>query len=437
MGVAKDVLVGGGPAQVQEELAAGRSLHARLIRSAFVISPVKRAVINMLQPIRPDPGHIAHNFRLRNWRWNGGRGKFVFGVQPNIKRASGTDIPDLKFDLPKYLSNGEFIWHDFYYNPSAFLLMRVPRLLLHGFYRSQGGRRLLGHLGHLSPDFLECSPEHQRLPTHEKNLKDANSRQNSCIYFEFPLYVDALLFGAGIVLVGGGGGFYIYGLGRWTIGASALGTIVLASCFTSTLCCDPVFLRVLWRALSGTNADSCQCKYRQQFQHNTKNVSQKLLTPDNLRITLNTARQDMANTLGTDKKIAVIAALTVGSSIRSIERMTGVHRDTIMRLGVKVGQGCTALLDQTMRNLPCARLEMDEIWGFVGKKDRNVRVDDDLSVGSVWTFCAIDADTKLVPCFKVGERMLPPQPLLCRTSLAGWRTGYKSLPMALRLTWMP
>ncbi len=107
---------------------------------------------------------------------------------------------------------------------------------------------------------------------------------------------------------------------------------------------------------------------RQTFQHNTENVSQKLLTLPYLRITLNTAGQDMANLLGTDKKIAVIAALTEGSSIRSIERMTGVHRDTIMRLGVKVGQGCTGLMDETMRNLPCTRLEMDEIWGFVGKE---------------------------------------------------------------------
>jgi hypothetical protein len=53
----------------------------------------------------------------------------------------------------------------------------------------------------------------------------------------------------------------------------------------------------------------------------------------------------MANVLNTDKQIAIIAALAEGSSIRSIERMTGIHRDTIMRLGVKVGQGCTALLD--------------------------------------------------------------------------------------------
>ena len=85
----------------------------------------------------------------------------------------------------------------------------------------------------------------------------------------------------------------------------------------------------------------------------------------------------MANVLNTDKQIAVIGALAEGSSIRSIERMTGVHRDTIMRLGVKVGQGCTALMDAKMRNLPCNRLEMDEIWGFVGKKESHVREGDD------------------------------------------------------------
>lgn len=112
----------------------------------------------------------------------------------------------------------------------------------------------------------------------------------------------------------------------------------------------------------------------------------------------------MANVLNTDKKIAVISALAEGSSIRSIERITGVHRDTIMRLGVKVGQGCTALMDAKMQNLSCNRLEMDEIWGFVGKKERNVKMEDDPNLGSVWTFCAIDAETKLVPAFKVGER---------------------------------
>jgi IS1 family transposase len=145
-------------------------------------------------------------------------------------------------------------------------------------------------------------------------------------------------------------------------------------------------------------------EYRQHSKHDGENVSQKLLTPHSFRITFNPSRLAMANVLSTDKKIAVIGALAEGSSIRSIERITGVHRDTIMRLGVKVGQGCTALMDEIMQDLPCTRLEMDEIWGFVGKKDRSVRLDEDTQVGSVWTFCAIDADTKLVPTFKVGER---------------------------------
>src|ERR1700688_3160777 len=77
----------------------------------------------------------------------------------------------------------------------------------------------------------------------------------------------------------------------------------------------------------------------------------------------------MANVLSTDKQIVIIGALCEGSSIPSIERTTGVHRDTIMRLGVRIGQGCTALLDAKMRNLDCHRLEMDEGWGFVGRKN--------------------------------------------------------------------
>lgn len=75
-----------------------------------------------------------------------------------------------------------------------------------------------------------------------------------------------------------------------------------------------------------------------------------------------------------------------------------------MRLGVKVGQGCTALMDETMRNLPRQRLEMDEIWGYVGKKENHRKRDDNPECGNVWTWCVIDADTKLVPTFKVGDR---------------------------------
>jgi IS1 family transposase len=111
------------------------------------------------------------------------------------------------------------------------------------------------------------------------------------------------------------------------------------------------------------------------------------------------------NHLSIDKKIAVTAALAEGSSIRSIERMTGVHRDTIMRLGVRIGQGCARLLDHKMRNLDCQSIQVDEIWGFVGKKDRSLKESDNMyEVGSVWTYCAIDSDSKLVPSYLVGKR---------------------------------
>jgi IS1 family transposase len=112
----------------------------------------------------------------------------------------------------------------------------------------------------------------------------------------------------------------------------------------------------------------------------------------------------MANVLDKEKQTAVISALAEGSGIRQIERMTGVHRDTIMRLGVRVGQGCADLLDRKMRDLSCEHLQLDEVWGFIGKKERHVRPEDDSQYGDVWTFCAIDSDTKLVPSFKVGKR---------------------------------
>lgn len=114
----------------------------------------------------------------------------------------------------------------------------------------------------------------------------------------------------------------------------------------------------------------------------------------------------MANVLSSEKQTAIISLLAEGSSIRSIERITGVHRDTIMRLGVKVGKGCQSLLDAKMRNLSCQHLQMDEVWGFIGKKERHVRPEDNPQLGDVWTFCAIDSDTKLVPSFKVGKRDL-------------------------------
>lgn len=74
------------------------------------------------------------------------------------------------------------------------------------------------------------------------------------------------------------------------------------------------------------------------------------------------------NILPRDRQVDVIAALTEGNSIRATERLTGIHRDTIMRLGARIGHGCAALLDGMMRDLPSQLIELDELWSFVGKK---------------------------------------------------------------------
>ena len=111
------------------------------------------------------------------------------------------------------------------------------------------------------------------------------------------------------------------------------------------------------------------------------------------------------NRLPIEMQERVIAALCEGSSIRSVERMTGVHRDTVMRLGLKVGRACDEAMDEMLRGLRCHRLELDEVWCFVGKKDKQVTTKDYQSqVGSFWTWVALDADTKLVPTWLVSKR---------------------------------
>src|ERR1700730_11660674 len=107
------------------------------------------------------------------------------------------------------------------------------------------------------------------------------------------------------------------------------------------------------------------------------------------------------------RRVQVINCLVEGNSIRSTERMTGTHRDTICRLLVEVGDGCAKLWDQHMRQLPCRRIEVDEIWAYVGKKQRHLTpLDDPRRVGDQYTFVALDPETKIIPAYRVGERDL-------------------------------
>ena len=113
------------------------------------------------------------------------------------------------------------------------------------------------------------------------------------------------------------------------------------------------------------------------------------------------------NKLSLDRRTQIISCLVEGNSIRSTERMTDTHRDTVMCLMVQVGEGCAKLMDETMRNLTCERLQVDEIWTYVQKKQRQVAPWEDHSrVGDQCTFVAIDADTKIVPSWLIGKRDL-------------------------------
>jgi IS1 family transposase len=114
------------------------------------------------------------------------------------------------------------------------------------------------------------------------------------------------------------------------------------------------------------------------------------------------------NRLSLARRTQIIGALVEGNSIRSTERMTDTHRDTVMRLMVEVGEGCARLMDVEMRDLSCRRIQVDEIWSYVGKKQRKITPADDRSrLGDMWTFVAIDPDTKLVPAYRVGKRTRP------------------------------
>ncbi|MBA3570912.1 MAG: IS1 family transposase, partial [Pyrinomonadaceae bacterium] len=106
-----------------------------------------------------------------------------------------------------------------------------------------------------------------------------------------------------------------------------------------------------------------------------------------------------------EKQEAVIRCLVNGASVRATERMTDVHRDTIIRLMKRVGAGCEQIMDSEMRDLSCERLQLDEIWSFVGKKQRHVRRrEDPRQVGDFYTFVALDEDTRLVPAYRIGKR---------------------------------
>lgn len=112
------------------------------------------------------------------------------------------------------------------------------------------------------------------------------------------------------------------------------------------------------------------------------------------------------NKLNLDRQAQIIKVLCEGNSLRSTARITDCSINTVVKLLREVGAACLAYQDKTMRNLHCNKLQVDEIWSFVYSKDKNVPEDKQGQFGyrDVWTFTAIDAETKIVPSWLVGLR---------------------------------
>jgi len=112
------------------------------------------------------------------------------------------------------------------------------------------------------------------------------------------------------------------------------------------------------------------------------------------------------NRLNKEQRTKIIAALVEGNSLRATARMCDVSFNTVLKLVPEIGRACMEYQDETLRNLTCKRIECDEIWSFCYAKDKNVPEDKKgiFGFGDVWTWVAIDPDTKLVASFMVGTR---------------------------------
>jgi len=112
------------------------------------------------------------------------------------------------------------------------------------------------------------------------------------------------------------------------------------------------------------------------------------------------------NKLSRDARAEILGMMVEGVSIRAISRMTGASKNTVVKLLEDAGEAFSDYQDRTMRNLTCKRLQVDEIWAFVYAKAKNVETAKAApeGAGDCWTWMAIDADTKLIPSFYVGDR---------------------------------
>lgn len=112
------------------------------------------------------------------------------------------------------------------------------------------------------------------------------------------------------------------------------------------------------------------------------------------------------NRLSTDDRCRILSCLVEGNSIRATVRITGIAKKTVARFAVELGEACEQFADKVFINLPCQRIQCDEIWSFCYAKEKNVpaQFKGQNGYGDVWTWVAIDPETKLIPCWYIGDR---------------------------------
>ena len=112
------------------------------------------------------------------------------------------------------------------------------------------------------------------------------------------------------------------------------------------------------------------------------------------------------NKLNVSSRAKILSLLVEGTSINAVCRLTGASKNTVLKLLADIGEACAAYQDRVMRKLECKKIQCDEIWAFVGMKEKNVpaSLKGTLGYGDVYTWTAIDADTKLIPCWHIGTR---------------------------------
>ena len=110
------------------------------------------------------------------------------------------------------------------------------------------------------------------------------------------------------------------------------------------------------------------------------------------------------NKLSIKSKVQILNGLSEGMGVNAVSRVTGASKNTILKLLADVGDACAAYQDINMRNLKCTDVQIDEVWSFVGAKEKNVREDHPEGFGDCYTYTSIDRVTKLMPCWLVGVR---------------------------------